>query len=92
MLEYSMLEGESRYITLTLTSRKNEPVIVASAVYDLYDAAGVSVDAGSCEIDGKQLRLLLSPPVAGIYRLLVTYTLPPEMRKTAVTVYVKEDV
>jgi len=85
-----MLRGESRYVTLTLVSKQNNPVVITQAVYDLISAGGQTVDSGACEIDGKQIKALLTLPDAGTYTLAVTYTMPPEIRKTAVTLFVRD--
>lgn len=79
--------GESKYVDFSITSKANEPFVIASANYQLKDGSTV-MSSGSCEIDGTTVSALLSPAQRGRFALEVTYTIPPETRKARVYVNV----
>ena len=48
-------KGEKRYIGMTVNRRDTEAVVVASATYEIRNAAGTVVQSGGASIDGAEV-------------------------------------
>lgn len=65
--------GEEKYINAKVVPKNNDDIIIVnSAEYTLTDTNGNVVDSGTCEIDGINLIMLLSPDGVGTYKLKIT--------------------
>lgn len=77
MIVYTL--GEEKYVTATIKPKRNSDVVVVTrATYELIDEYKQVVETGSCDIDGKELSVLLEPEKAGIYKLKMTVKVGPE--------------
>ncbi len=84
--------GEEKYVEFEVGSRNpNESIVVTNATYKLiYHKTEETECEGNCEIDGRYLRILLAPTQRGIYHLLLTVEVPPEILKGTIDIVVKE--
>lgn len=80
--------GEQRYLEFEVRPRRpNDTVVITEAVWAMQQN-GATVETGSCEVDGKMLRALIAPAVQGVYQLEIAVTVPPEVRKERLMLYV----
>ena len=75
--------GEDKYVELEIRCRqKDATVVIPEATWELFRASkDVPESTGSCEIDRQYIRALIEPGERGQYRLIITYSIPPETRK-----------
>ena len=82
------VQGEQRYLEFEVIPRRaNDTVVVAAASWELQQN-GVPVDGGDCEADGRTIRALIAPAERGVYQLELSVTVPPEIRKERLMLYV----
>lgn len=80
--------GEQRYLEFEVRpKRQNDTVVITDAVWTLSQNGG-PVDGGDCEMDGKTIRALIAPAEKGVYQLELSVTVPPEIRKERLMLYV----
>ncbi len=80
--------GEQRYLEFEVRpKRQNDTVVITEAVWTL-SQNGEPTDGGDCEVDGRIIRMLISPAGKGVYQLELTVTVPPEIRKERLMLYV----
>ncbi|MEA5136488.1 MAG: hypothetical protein VB035_10180 [Candidatus Fimivivens sp.] len=80
--------GEQRYLEFEVRPRRaHDTVVITEAVW-LMQQNGATVETGSCEVDGKTIRALIAPTGQGVYQLEIAVTVPPEVRKERLMLYV----
>ncbi|GEM_PF-3998292 len=80
--------GEQRYLEFELRpKRQNDTVVITEAVWSLTQNGG-PVDGSACEVDGRTIRALIAPAEKGVYQLELSVTVPPEIRKERLMLYV----
>lgn len=87
--EILFYSGEIKYISAMVNPRNpNELVVISEAKYELIDSTGQVVEAGDCEIEKREIRLLLGINKAGQYTLKLTVKIGKEtvIQKSEVTV------
>lgn len=85
--EILFYSGEIKYISAMVNPRNpNDLVIISEAKYELIDSKGQLVETGDCEIENREIRLLLGINKAGQYTLKLTVKIGKE------TVIQKADV
>ncbi len=87
---YTMTVGETDKLDFTaVSSNANDAFIITEASYRLIDKNDIVAVEGKCEIDERNLSLILSPTKAGTYKLIITWTAPPETKKKILTIVVR---
>lgn len=82
------MQGEQRYIEYEIRPRRaNDTVVVTAASWELQQNSS-TVESGSCEVHGRIIRALIAPTKQGVYQLEVAVTVPPELRKERLMIYV----
>lgn len=82
------MQGEHRYLEFEIIPRRaNDTVVITAASWELQQN-GVTVETGSCEVDGKMIRALIAPTGQGVYQMEIVVTVPPEVRKERLMLYV----
>ena len=80
--------GEQRYLEFEIRPRRaNDTVVITEAIWSMQQN-GVMAETGSCEVDGKTIRALITPTEKGVYQLELSVTVPPEVRKERLMIYV----
>lgn len=79
--------GEKKYVWFKVTSKIEQKVVLKTATWSLTDGNDV-LDHGDCEIDGDTIKVLLCPTHKGCFMLNVEYHIPPEIKKTGVSIIV----
>ena len=80
--------GEQRYLEFEICPRRaNDTVVITAASWELQQN-GATVETGSCEVNGKMIRALIVPAGQGVYQLEIAVTVPPEVRKERLMLYV----
>lgn len=75
-----MILGDSWYFEFEVRPTDNDAaVVITEATYTLADSETKEVAAtGACEIDGSNVKALITPAAAGKYTLTVSVVIPPE--------------
>lgn len=82
------MQGEQRYLEFEIIPRRaNDTVVITGASWELQQN-GAALETGSCEVDGKTIRALIAPTGQGVYQLEIAVTVPPEVRKERLMLYV----
>ncbi len=82
------MHGEQRYLEFEIIPRRqNDTVVVTAASWELQQN-GVPVDGGDCEVNGRTVRALIAPAEKAVYQLELSVTVPPELRKERLMLYV----
>ena len=82
------MQGEQRYLEFEIIPRRaNDTVVITAASWELQQN-GATVETSSCEVDGKTIRALIAPAGQGVYQLEIAVTVPPEVRKERLMLYV----
>lgn len=82
------MQGEQRYIEFEIRPRRaNDTIVITAASWELLQN-DLTVETGSCEVHGRFIRALISPTGRGVYQLEVAVTVPPEVRKERLVLYV----
>lgn len=80
--------GEKKYVWFRVMSQIEQTVVITSATWELTDGESV-LDSGTCEVEDNNLvKVLLEPKQKGVFMLGVVYHIPPETKKTGVSVMV----
>ncbi len=68
------LAGEERFVCAKLEPKDpNETVVITSAVWSLFDRCnGETVESGDCEVEGREMRVLIGSECTGLFTLEVT--------------------
>ena len=82
------MQGEQRYLEFEIIPRRaNDTVVITAASWELQQN-DATVETDSCEVDGKMIRALIAPTGQGVYQLEIAVTVPPEVRKERLMLYV----
>lgn len=78
--------GEDKYVELEIRCRQRDAaVVIPEASWELSRVSGEAPESsGACEIERQYIRALIEPRERGEYRLMITYSIPPETRKAEV--------
>lgn len=79
--------GEKKYVWFKVISKIAQKVVIHTATWTLTEGDTV-LAGGDCEIDGNVIKVLLSPTRKGLFMLNVEYAIPPEIKKTGVSIVV----
>lgn len=80
--------GEKKYIWFRVMSQIEQTIVITSATWELTDGEMV-LQTGVCEVeDNNLIKILLEPEKRGVFMLHVVYHIPPETKKTGVSVIV----
>lgn len=79
--------GEKKYVWFKVTSKIEQKVVITSATWQLTDGEQI-LDNGVCTIEENIIKILLEPASKGVFMLQVQYEIPPEIKKTGVSVVV----
>lgn len=80
--------GEQRYLEFEIRPRRaNDTIVVTEAEWELLQN-GDTVASDNCEVEGKIVRALISPAEKGVYQMVLTVAVPPEVRKERLMLYV----
>ena len=88
----TFLLGEEKYIDFMVCSKDaDETIVITDAKDKLIEHKTESIESeGVCQIDGRCLRVFLSPSHKGLYHLVVNVEIPPEKLKAYIDIVVKE--
>lgn len=75
-----MILGDSWYFEFEVRPTENDAaVVITEASYILADSETKEIKArGECEINGSNVKALITPSAAGKYTLTVSVAIPPE--------------
>ncbi len=79
--------GEKKYVWFKVISKVAQKVVITSATWILTDG-NETIESGVCTIEENIIKILLEPTSKGVFMLQVQYEIPPEIKKTGVSVVV----
>lgn len=84
-----MMSGEARVVRVLVEAAEGDAFVISAASVEVFDErTNEVVDSGLAEIDGDRLSYLFRPPAPGVYTLVFTVHVGPQVIKHKETVRV----